>query len=363
MQPSIESLQNDFGNIAISMFVIAIGLIALVVFLFRLNRKNFTLLNFGLFSALYGLRWLVEIPAMQALMGFPFTLPYFHGVLTYLFVIPFCALLVNIFGKGLYNSMLLVLYSAIAYAVIAIIFHVLGPGTSSDVAINRVVVIIWGFIGIVNVIFIRRKGDIELVILRIVFFLILLSFTINNIPAFNHYFASVSLEHVSFVLLILGLGYVAMHHTAANERKLESIEQEIEIARRIQQFNLPSNVNSLKSINIAARYIPASTVAGDFYDIQRIDEAKAGILIADVSGHGVGAALIGSMLKIAFSSQAQNVSDPAKVLSEINRILQGKLESSFVTACAVFIDMQATNWFTHGLDIHRQFSGRVLHKN
>jgi serine phosphatase RsbU (regulator of sigma subunit) len=81
-----------------------------------------------------------------------------------------------------------------------------------------------------------------------------------------------------------------------------------------------------------------SKVAGDFYDIQIKEKTGVGILIADVSGHGVGAALIGSMLKIAFTSQAEQLSNPARVLSEINRILQGKIEDSFVTACSLFID-------------------------
>jgi len=137
--------------------------------LFRLKGKDFSLLNFGLFSSLYGLRWLVEIPTMKAMVGFPFTFPYFHGVLTYLLAIPFCALLVNIFGRGFYNSMLWVFYSTIAYAIIAIAYDLLSPGPLSDVAINREVVLLWGLIGIVNLIFIKRKRDVELFVMRVVF--------------------------------------------------------------------------------------------------------------------------------------------------------------------------------------------------
>jgi serine phosphatase RsbU (regulator of sigma subunit) len=84
-----------------------------------------------------------------------------------------------------------------------------------------------------------------------------------------------------------------------------------------------------------------TAVAGDFYDIQTKGKAGVGILIADVSGHGVGAALIGSMLKIAFASQLQHLDDPARVLNNINRILRDKIEDSFVTACALYIDVEA----------------------
>ena len=130
-----------------------------------------------------------------------------------------------------------------------------------------------------------------------------------------------------------------MHHVFANERKLLVIEQEIAIAWRIQQSNLPTNLKPPEGLAIAARYIPMSAVAGDFYDFQMKNETGIGMLLADVSGHGIGAALIGSMLKIAFASQTENLADPAKVLTEINRILRGKIEGSFVTACSIFIDI------------------------
>jgi serine phosphatase RsbU (regulator of sigma subunit) len=62
-----------------------------------------------------------------------------------------------------------------------------------------------------------------------------------------------------------------------------------------------------------------------------------GILVADVSGHGVPASLIASMVKIAFVSQMPHASDPARVLAGLNHILCGKLESDFVTAGYLFL--------------------------
>jgi serine phosphatase RsbU (regulator of sigma subunit) len=134
------------------------------------------------------------------------------------------------------------------------------------------------------------------------------------------------------------MGYIAVRRFFSTEKKLLALEQELSIARRIQRSNLPDHLPSTENVGIAARYIPMSAVAGDFYDIHVDDKGGIGILIADVSGHGVGAALIGSMLKIAFASQREHLADPARVLGEINRILRGKIEESFVTACAVFID-------------------------
>jgi serine phosphatase RsbU (regulator of sigma subunit) len=66
-----------------------------------------------------------------------------------------------------------------------------------------------------------------------------------------------------------------------------------------------------------------------------------GILVADVTGHGVPAALIASMLKVAFAGQAEHAADPGQLLSGLNRALCGKFEAHFVTAVYVFVDLEA----------------------
>lgn len=102
-------------------------------------------------------------------------------------------------------------------------------------------------------------------------------------------------------------------------------------------------------IEITARNVPMATIAGDFYDFLIIDENRVGILVADVSGHGVPAALIASMVKIAFVSQRPHASDPSRVLSGINQILCGKLEGDFVTAGYLYIDTeQDTAYYAGG---------------
>jgi sigma-B regulation protein RsbU (phosphoserine phosphatase) len=67
---------------------------------------------------------------------------------------------------------------------------------------------------------------------------------------------------------------------------------------------------------------------------------RVGILIADVTGHGVPAALIASMLKVAFAGQAAHAHDPARVLTSLNRSLCGKFEEHFVTAAYLFVDLE-----------------------
>ncbi len=123
-------------------------------------------------------------------------------------------------------------------------------------------------------------------------------------------------------------------------RQLLDINNEMEMAREIQMSILPHEIPKIRGLEIAARYVPMSLVAGDFYDFIVVDEKRVGILVADVSGHGLPAALIAAMLKVAFAAQSPHAGDPARVLSGLNKSLCGKFKHHFVTAAYVFVDME-----------------------
>src|SRR5262249_36145157 len=108
---------------------------------------------------------------------------------------------------------------------------------------------------------------------------------------------------------------------------------------RIQDSIIPRCVPSTPGLVVTARYEPMTEVAGDFYDFIAVDERRLTILVADVSGHGVPAALIASMLKVAFAAQNECATDPAEVLSRINATLHGRLDRQFVTAACAHIDL------------------------
>ncbi len=333
----MNSFQSEFLDIASGLLVTFIGLLSILISLFRLKRKEFSLLNFGLFLLIYGVRWLLQTSTMRMLVGFPSPMPYFP--FTYLLVIPLAAFLADIFGSGPYRSMRLVFWLTVLYAIVATSYDLfIRQPASTDPGINPVLVVILCIVWGARLIFVKDRVNIELHVVRAAVG-ISLACTLHDQLVNMHVVPwTLHLEHTGFLLLCLGLAFVAAHHFLSNEKRLLAVEQEIEIARRIQNSNLPSGIFSPSGIDIAARYVPMSIVAGDFYDVYVEGNKGLGILVADVSGHGVGAALIGSMLKIAFTSQMRFVSDPARILTEINRTLQGKIEHSFVTACCVYID-------------------------
>lgn len=128
------------------------------------------------------------------------------------------------------------------------------------------------------------------------------------------------------------------HETVA--RQLLAINSELELARQVQQSILPREVPHIPGLEVSARYLPMTSVAGDFYDFIVLDEKHIGFLIADVSGHGLSSALIASMLQTGLSAQSAHVSDPAQVLSGLNQALFGKFENHYVTAVYLYLDLE-----------------------
>ena len=122
--------------------------------------------------------------------------------------------------------------------------------------------------------------------------------------------------------------------------QLRAIRQELENAREIQLSILPREVPKIAGLDIAARYIPMTSVAGDFYDFVPLDDQRLGVLVADVSGHGMPAALISSMLKIALAAQSAHARDPVGVLTGLNQALCGKFQGHYVTAAYALVDME-----------------------
>jgi sigma-B regulation protein RsbU (phosphoserine phosphatase) len=145
-------------------------------------------------------------------------------------------------------------------------------------------------------------------------------------------------EPFAFAVYTGSLGYVAAEKIFADERRLLSIENELAIAREIQSSILPASVPLLNDLRITAAYHPMTAVAGDFYEFILVDQNRVGILVADVSGHGVPAALIASMIKVAAQSVRSCAHDPGEVLRRLNHILAGQLRGQFVSAAYLWLD-------------------------
>ncbi len=132
---------------------------------------------------------------------------------------------------------------------------------------------------------------------------------------------------------------LTLKEAVSKNNRLESLHKELEIARRIQYSILPDKLPDLPGLDIQVAYKPMDLIGGDFYDYHYTDNRRIGILVADVSGHGIPASLIASMVKIAFYMQALLYDQPDKLLMNIHNTLYGKCETHFVAASYVYIDL------------------------
>jgi len=128
------------------------------------------------------------------------------------------------------------------------------------------------------------------------------------------------------------------------EKQNQQFENETILAGKIQKDFLPKKLPFHPKVKLVSEYLPMKNVGGDYYDFIYPDpkeNGKFGFLIADVSGHGVPAAFITSMIKMVFQSDVvkNNASNPVKVLEEINRSILDKTSGNFVTAFYAFIDL------------------------
>jgi len=148
-------------------------------------------------------------------------------------------------------------------------------------------------------------------------------------------------EAYGFAVFLACMGYVAGRRVVQRDREFAEVKKELDLARRIQLSILPEKFPERTPFDVAARYVPMKAVAGDLYDYLVAGDRQAGLLIADVSGHGVPAALIASMVKMAATSQRAHAAHPAELLAGMNAALCGNTQGQFVTAAYVYLDGQA----------------------
>jgi len=125
----------------------------------------------------------------------------------------------------------------------------------------------------------------------------------------------------------------------AEVRARERINQELRVAQLIQQQFLPKTLPDLPGWQVAAFYRAAAEVGGDFYDFIELPEGKLGLVIGDVSGHGVPAALVMATTRSVLRTEAPRLVAPGRVLERVNEFLDADIpQNMFVTCLYAVLD-------------------------
>jgi sigma-B regulation protein RsbU (phosphoserine phosphatase) len=123
------------------------------------------------------------------------------------------------------------------------------------------------------------------------------------------------------------------------EQEKLALERELNAAREIQRSLLPRTLPEMAGIDIAARSIPAQEVGGDYYDFIPLGNGYVEMVLADVSGKGLGAALLAAMGKGVLFSEVTRTLYPKTVVAETNKIIRQYLQrKSFITLLLALID-------------------------
>lgn len=330
-------------SVGICAILLTIGLIALGIFVFRNRVTERTLLYFGIFVVLYGVRLFLGDRIILSVFGIsPGIARHIVRTITFTIGLASLSIILEVVQARWRTVFQWALAVQLTFTVLAILSEAFGvAGRAADIANNLLVLATWVLI-VVFLFLLRLPGRMPRELRVFAFGLAIFGFFVLHANlASLHVLPGRDIEPVGFVIFVCSLGYLVAYRIFAGQESLFAIQKELEIAEQIQASILPRDVPRRAGIEIAARYLPMSAVAGDFYDFLTSDRNHLGILIADVTGHGVPAALIASMLKVAFASQSAYTEDPARVLTGLNQALCGKFEEHFVTAAYLYMDLDA----------------------
>jgi serine phosphatase RsbU (regulator of sigma subunit) len=124
---------------------------------------------------------------------------------------------------------------------------------------------------------------------------------------------------------------VRQQQQQAQER--ERIEQELRVARLIQQTLLPKRVPELPGYQLAAYYQPAREVGGDFYDFLELEDGHFGLVVGDVTDKGVPAALVMATTRTMLRASAQRLDSPGEVLKRVNEVIVRDIPPNMFITC------------------------------
>ncbi|HSJ55401.1 MAG TPA: SpoIIE family protein phosphatase, partial [Anaerolineae bacterium] len=137
---------------------------------------------------------------------------------------------------------------------------------------------------------------------------------------------------LGIVLPAVGFGFLA-HERRREALERARLEQQMRVARVIQQTLLPKSAPNLAGWQVTGHYQPAQAVGGDFYDYVTLDDGRLGLLIGDVTDKGVPAALVMATTRSLLRSVARSLESPGQVLQQVNELLVREIPPKMFVTC------------------------------
>jgi len=330
----IHAFRKDEPYLFIGAASVTVGLVVVGFLLIR-RRFDRLLSFFAWFAILYGERLWLTSSVLRLMEPQSLLRARFGAALTFFVAVPAFLFFQETGLLGRAGRVIAYTVCLLEMALIAAIFAGVPLGLLYSMNSGLVIA---GSLPLVFLAFRQRDAGRDVVVFRAGLLIFVVFVLWTNTRALLGYTTSV--EPYGFGLFLCCLGYVAGKRALDRDQQLASLHRELEVAKRIQLSILPASFPVSEHFTVAARYVPMTAVAGDFYEFLPTSGPTAGLLVADVSGHGVPAALIASMVKMATSAQRQHAASPERLLAGVNEALCGSTQGQFVTAAYVYLDAE-----------------------
>jgi hypothetical protein len=159
-------------------------------------------------------------------------------------------------------------------------------------------------------------------------------------PLFKIGESPVTVPTITSTLLLISLLYAAWRYSTEQTERQNALMQEFRSAQALQQVLVPETLPTIAGYSVTSAYRPAQEVGGDFFQLIPLADDAALLVIGDVSGKGLPAAMAVAMIVGAIRSTAEATDDPGTILAALNRRLHGRLRGGFATCLAMRIDAE-----------------------
>jgi len=149
-------------------------------------------------------------------------------------------------------------------------------------------------------------------------------------------------EDIDLLKTLASQAAIAFENSRLQQEKIskQKIEEELHIARKIQMGLLPQAIDSIDGIEVSGFYNPAKLIGGDFYDVIRLSDTKMLVVVADVSGKGIPAAIYMSKVQAMIQFASVVFKTPKEILIEVNKLIHQKIDrKSFITTVVALFDL------------------------
>jgi sigma-B regulation protein RsbU (phosphoserine phosphatase) len=362
----VTTAPTELAEAIIGSLFIAIGLVSGVAGLSARPRRQLTAVWFAAFCLLYGVRLGANSELIQALMPWPLPVfDYIDAFVSYTILIPAGLFVETLVGPGWHQLIRRTWQLTCLGAIVAIANDVVQERPGASGWLNAGMVMLTLLIPAAHVLWRARGGHWSIEIRAVaaagaVFAAVAIYETLTARGIFGPAFEA---EPFAMLLFTAALGWFVLSRARDQAYGFIALSRELELARDIQQSLLPQRMPNVAGLRIQGTYLPMSAVAGDFYDVVARPDGRVVVVVADVSGHGVPAALVASMFKVAFAAEAERYDRPGDILCGINRTLTGTFDRAYITACCVSIDRARETMVYaaagHPAALLRQSGGRI----